>query len=287
MNARTRKFFFLLTFVFIFVFAFCVWKFLHPPEPVYNGKPLSAWAEQWGSNHWVTHSGAEAKKADQEAQAAIQHIGTNGIPFLLDLMRARESALKTKLRTKLPRRWLARLHLEDRASRLKHAGAHGLAALGTNAGPAVPGLMELVSIEMTRNPPDRNDGYLPVWTLGYLRGAAEPAVPLMIECLTNRDQSIRLDAAHGLGMINRRPDVAVPALVAYIEFQKQANGSGERSAAIQSLGQFGTNASAATPAFVALLRDSDPSIRQAATNWLPYINRTAAERAKLRIPWER
>jgi HEAT repeat protein len=85
-------------------------------------------------------------------------------------------------------------------------------------------------------------------------------------------------------MINRRPDVAVPALVAYLEFQKQANGNGERSAAIQSLGQFGTNASAAAPILVSLLKDSDPSIRQIATNWLPYIDRAAAERAKLRIP---
>jgi len=71
--------------------------------------------------------------------------------------------------------------------------------------------MELLKTEMTRNPPDLNNGYLPVWTLGYLRGAAEPAIPLMIECLTNRDQSIRLDAAHGLGWINRRPDIVVPA----------------------------------------------------------------------------
>jgi hypothetical protein len=248
-------------------------------EPVYNGKPFSAWAEQWGSNHWQSYSSADAKKADQEAEAAIRHVGTNGIPFLLDLMRARESALKTKLRTKLSRSWQARLHLEDRSGRLKLIGAHGLAALGTNAGPAIPGLMEMVSMEMIRVPPDRDEGYLPIFTLGFMGSAAEPAVPLLIQCLTNRDESIRLEAAHRLGQINRRPDIVVPALMHYLQLRKQDNGNAERVAAIESIGMFGTNASVAASSLVLFLRDSDPSIRQAATNWLPQIDSEAAAKA--------
>lgn len=287
MNAGSKKLFFMFTFAVIGIFAFLALKSFYHPDPVYNGKPLSAWAEQWGSNHWRIHSSTDAKKADEEAEAAIHQIGTNGIPFLLDLMRLRESAIKKKLRTIVPRSWQPRLQLGHRVGSLKLVGAHGLAALGTNAGPAVAGLMELVSMELVRDPPDRDEGYLPIFTLGFLGSAAEPAVPLLIQCLTNRDDTIRVEAAHRLGQINRRPDIVVPALVTYVEFQKQSNGNGERMAAMQSIVRFGTNASVAAPVFVSLLSDSDLSIREAATNWLPYIDRAAAERANLRIPWKR
>src|SRR5688572_30108998 len=70
----------------------------YPAEPVYNGKPLGAWANQWGSNHWRIPSTAESKKADQEAEAAIRAIGEKGIPFSPDLMRAQEPGLKKQLR---------------------------------------------------------------------------------------------------------------------------------------------------------------------------------------------
>jgi hypothetical protein len=257
----------------------------YPSEPVYNGKPLGAWANQWGSNHWRIPRTAESTRLDREAEAAIRAIGDKGIPFSLDLMRAQEPGLKKQLRKILPRSWHERLRLENKASYRKVTGAHGLAALGTNGAAAVPGLMELARVEMARNPPDRDDGYLPVWVLGYLREAAEPAVPLLIECLTNRNDSIRLDAAHGLGMINRRPEIVVPALITFFHAQRFPNGA-ECHAALQSLGMFGTNAAAATSFFVSLLSDKEASFRQVATNWLPYINPTVAEERGVQSPWK-
>src|SRR5262245_15912350 len=86
--------------------ALLVWRFLHSSEPVYNGKTLTAWAQQYGSNNW---RGGDTALAAREAEAAIREIGTNGIPFLLDLMRVSDSAVKKKLRTALPRKWHARL----------------------------------------------------------------------------------------------------------------------------------------------------------------------------------
>src|SRR5438045_2389195 len=71
-------------------------------EPAYHNKSLRRWAQQYGSNHWGRGSNGAA---DKEATFAIQQVGTKGIPFLLYLMRKRDSAVKTKLRTIVPRGW--------------------------------------------------------------------------------------------------------------------------------------------------------------------------------------
>jgi hypothetical protein len=97
MKARARKLFFLLTFVFVGVCGFLAKEFFFPSEPVYDGKPLSAWAQQYGSNHWTAN-----RAAADEAEFAVRQIGTEGIPFLLDLTRTRESSLQKKLRAVLP-----------------------------------------------------------------------------------------------------------------------------------------------------------------------------------------
>ena len=126
------------------------WKAMSPQEPVYKGHPLTFWVEQWAL-HPV---------AREEAYIAIQEIGTNGIPFLLGRMRTTEPAIKAWLRAKAPLSWRSHLHLENTSEQQKSLGAFGLTVLGTNAGPAVPELMKLLSLEMNRNPPDRTSGDL-------------------------------------------------------------------------------------------------------------------------------
>jgi hypothetical protein len=81
---------------------FLLLKLSKPAEPVYNGKPLSEWVHQcWNTN----------RAAAEDAVAAIRQIGTNGIPFFLNLMEARELPLKKKLRQVLPGKWHATLRL--------------------------------------------------------------------------------------------------------------------------------------------------------------------------------
>jgi hypothetical protein len=122
-------------------------------EPVYQGKALTSWVGQWRTNHWRGDTDAEAKKVSLEAEQAILSMKDEAIPFLLDLMRGQEPSWKKKLRSLTFGQWRGRLQLEDRTSKLKNLGAVGLAALGTNAAPAVPSLIELASIEMNRTPP--------------------------------------------------------------------------------------------------------------------------------------
>src|SRR5260221_5529956 len=70
------------------VFGLLVWQALGPPEPVFEGRTLSSWLER----HTPTSAGDPPydspgwKKADE----ALRGIGTNAIPTLLKMIRAKD-----------------------------------------------------------------------------------------------------------------------------------------------------------------------------------------------------
>ena len=271
MDLRRSMFTIALTFAVASTIAMLGWKFFYRPEPTYKGKPLSAWAEQYGSNHW-TGGTATSRAASQEAEFAVRQIGTNGIPFLLKLMRARDSALKKKLRTIVPQTWRqTKLRLRDRSGEIRRVGAHGLAALGTNAPAAVPALIELAT-----NHPEDDGRYIAVFALRTLGSAAEPAIPFLIQCLTNKINIIRDDAALGLGYMHRRPEIAVPALIQCLDLARSSKNTFECADVISSLGEFGTNAKASVPILLGLLNHSDSYVRSRVTNSLSLIDSDAA-----------
>jgi HEAT repeat protein len=182
--------------------------------------------------------------------------------------------VKKKLRKVLPRTWHAKLHTNDNTGEIRRMGAHGLAALGTNAAAAVPALIEIA----TRHPDD--DGrYIAGFALRTLGSAAEPAIPFLLQRLTNKIDIIRDDAALGLGYIGLRPDIAVPALIQYLESVKSFNGGWQIIDAIDAVAHFGMNARPAVPLLVSLLNHSAPDVRQSVTNWLPRIDAEAAAKA--------
>jgi HEAT repeat protein len=173
-------------------------------------------------------------------------------------MRTEDSAIKKKLRTWVPRSWHAAFGLSDRAGETRRVGAHGLAALGSHAPSAVPAL-----IEIAKHHPDDDGRYIAVFAIRTLDSAAEPAIPFLIECLTNGIADVRDDAALGLGYIHRRPDIAVPALIEYLESHRiNVGGSQTRYA----------------------LDYPTPHVREAVTNWLPLIDAEAAAKAQVKRP---
>src|ERR1700722_4378595 len=62
------------------------WWLLLPSEPSYQGKPLSAWLQEYRVD----------RMGSPDADEAVRHIGTNAIPALLQMLRASDSPLKTK-----------------------------------------------------------------------------------------------------------------------------------------------------------------------------------------------
>ena len=250
---------------------FLGWKF-YRPEPLYHGKPLSAWAQQYGSNRWSVNQAAA-----REAELGIRQIGSDAIPFLLDQLRAEESRTKRKLRQRLPRTWHDKLRLKDTSGTTRRIGAHGLAALGTNAPPTVvPKLIEIAT-----HHPEEDGRYIAVFALSRLGLRAEPAILFFIQCLTNTCNIIREEGAVGLGQVAQQPEIAIPALMKYLESARASPNSFEARAAVTALGGFGTNAKPAVPLLLSFLNHSAADVREAVTNYLPAIDPDAAARAHL------
>ena len=234
-------------------------------EPSYNGKRLGDWAQQFGANNWSTN-----RIAAEEAQIAIQHFGTNGIPFFLDCMRKRDSILKAKFRKTFSPKWHEKLHLRDHSDDIRRVGAHGIAALGTNAALALPSLLQCAT-----NHPDEDGRYIAVFAIRTLGPAAEPAVPFLIQCLTNSVNIIRDDAALALGYNRLRPEMAVPALVQYINFAKTSSSPFELRDAVESLAAF--SPSLVFPFLLPMLDDQSPSVREYVTNAIARLETGSAE----------
>jgi len=265
MHARARRSILIATVALLLVLSL-VWAVLHRREPVYEGKTLSAWVQQGRSNQW---RGAAA----DEARFAIRQIGTNSIPFLVNLIRATDGPVKRKLRMMLPPTWHDALHLKNDSGQIRRIGAHGLVALG-NAPSAVPALIELATKH-----PDPDGRYIAVFALRALGPAAEPAVPFFIQCLTNSDSAIRNEAAIGLVFVPAKLQMSLPHLVRYLESIKSMSGW-EVTGAITLFGAYlGTNAQPMVPILLGLLNHDDTQVRESVTNALRWIDPDATIKA--------
>jgi hypothetical protein len=264
--------------IIVAVLALLTWAF-YPREPSYQGKRLSIWVDEYATNFWHNNPGPAAN-----AQAAVRHIGADGVPFLLDAIATKPSFPKKKLRQIFPQNWHRKLRLEDKSGDTRKMGAHGVTALGTNAPPdIVPKLMMIIT-----NHPHQDSRRWAAHALCWLGPAAEPAIPFLVKCLKNDDPTIRAYAASALGMVQRRPDVTAPALINYLEFciasLDTSNTTSEAYNAIRSLRASGTNARAALPLLRPLLNHQDWNIRDEAKTAVQHIDDGYLYRPPLRPP---
>jgi len=236
-------------------------------EPSYQGKRLSDWAREYGTNKWS----GNLNKAET-AEAAIRRIGANGVPFLLQAIATEPSPMKKRLRKVIPQKWHARWRLEDNLGETRRMGASGIAALGTNAPPdVVPKLITLITTH-----PDEDSRYVAAFALRTLGPAAQPAISFFVECLkTNQDKFIRDEVAIALGSVESQPEVTVPALIEFLKFAlTQGPSTFEARDAIDSLRRIGTNAHAALPLLRSLHDHKDESIRTAARSAVQVIDKS-------------
>jgi hypothetical protein len=224
---------------------------------------LAAWAEQFDAT--LMRPGVEA--SNREAKAAIRRIGTNSLPILLGLLRAKDSPIKARLRNHLPRPWHQRLGLVERAPDARRVGCHAFAALATNASAALPEL-----VEIARHHPDADGRFRALFAMQYLEATAESAIPFLIQCLTNGVSEVRAGAASSLGSIQCQPEVVVPALIQHFQMANASLGQAERFVVVFALGQFGTNARSAVPLIRPLLNDPVFFVRLSATQALQQID---------------
>ncbi len=246
-------------------------------EPVYQGKTLSQWLEK----QQFQLQGPEGD--------AVRQMGSNAAPFLVKWIQYQTPAWRRQFSLF----WLRQFGhiLEDPRNLRRLNSWFAFEALGPQARTAVP--------ELTRLLNSPKFSYLHdsiVQALGCLGDDAFPtllaalkeqerreratvalviaresfgtirakAVPVLVQCLSDRAGRTAECAAIALGRMHLEPTAVVPALIHSLGDSRET----VRLAAIMSLGKFGEEARPAVPALLPFLADSNPVIRQSAATAL-------------------
>ena len=283
------------------------WQVLHLREPIYQGKRLSSWLEAYklygvaGVETW------QVRVEQQEADEAVRRIGTNALPTLLRMLRAKDSALKVKLMDLVKRQHYFRIEYTP-ADELNYRACSAFGVLRVKAQSAVPALIRIyeqnispasqfyVSRALIAIGPDATRTAIPA----FLRGAAnsnllvrkfavralaqvhdEPSlvVPALAKSLSDTNVAIRASAAWGLGVFGRGFRQAVPLAVPVLIKALRDPDASVRGAAACSLEAFGAEAEGAVPALLELLKDKDEYARGTAAEALEQIDPEASAKA--------
>ena len=224
----------------------------HPFEQRYQGKRLSAWAkdilncefgEASGAQHWDE---VQAKRA--EAVEAIRHIGTKALPLALKYCRAKDSALKKKLKDRANGQKVFEIHLLHDTD-YQQMGVEIFEALGPVARPAIPSLIKLFQ--------EKDEGVSSAAEMA-LNAVGPDAIPPLIAALTNANERVRASAAITLGGFEAQARTAVPALI-----RRLADDNPQvRATAALSLGEINQDSDLVIPALLPCLKDKDAHVRQ-------------------------
>jgi HEAT repeat protein len=163
-----------------------------PREPSIDGKRLSVWLDKYQKSiPKPEYDGDPQMRA--RAEEAIRKIGTNAMPWLLAELSAKEATRADELPTNfysgeaIGRRWLATTAFE---------------VLGPSARDATPTLIPLLD--------DKQTSYTAATALG---GIGVESIPVLTKALTNTHACARESAARVLGLFGAKAQGAVPALV--------------------------------------------------------------------------
>jgi len=255
--------------IFVAVIGGILWTALREPrEPIYQGKPLSVWLERY-----VSGGSYVDFRPDSEADEAVRQIGTNAIPLLLRMVRARDSKTKLALAELLnkqklveiryPRSWWAAYYQSEVA-------VQAFGALGANASNADP---QLIQTYQENVGPESQLGCLEA--LGRIGPAANQAIPDLLGALTNVNPVLRWAAVEALVKIHLEPGLLMPILIDGLQGEYVRL----RLYSVRALGEFGKEAKAAVPGLTQLLSDPDTNIVTEASNALKAIDPEAAAKA--------
>lgn len=231
---------------------------LRQREPVYQGRPLSKWLEELEYSRLQDGRGSSAE--------ALRHMGTNAMPTLVKMLRARDSELKLQLIRLARKQGLVRVgpfrfHPTPGLVRCRTAIA-ACELLGPSARSAIP---ELVALLRETEP---QTGYAAARALGAI--GAE-AIPALVSELANENKETRLRAVMAMGAFPKGSTVLVPPLLRSLHDP----GADVRNMATAALGRFGLEAAVVVPALAECLADPSSYVRMNAAQGLGGFGRLA------------
>ena len=269
MRNKIRIFVIVVSVVVLGEFAWLVLS--QPPEPVYKNKPLSFWLEGYDPEQ------RNAALMPAEANRVVRHIGTNGVPTLLRMLRAKDSRLMQRAVRLARRQTFMNLHLNS-AWQQNYEAARGFGALGADASNAVPALIAI--FDQALSPESQT---LTADALGYIGPNASGAVLSLLQGANDTNKFVRYYSILALRRINAQPAIVVPALMKALKDPDLS----VRSGAVEALGAFGANAKLSIPSLIGFLEDGNADLRTCATNALLKIDPEAASKAGVKMNTKR
>lgn len=238
----------------VFVF---LWKAARPSEPVYEGKSLSRWLE--GHLPYTSANPPPNSPGWKKADEALRRIGTNAIPTLLQMIRAKDPPKPVlKLLDSAKRHHLISIHYRNAFQRNDEA-EYAFRILGTNAAAAVPLLIQIYQDDVSPN-----SQRCAAKALGNIGPAAIAAVPVLLANFSHANADVRFYAVSAMFNIGGDPNTVVPALKSLLKDPK----SEVRFTAVAALRRFGTHARAAIPELMEARQDQDQGVKEEADELL-------------------
>ncbi|MDB6021628.1 MAG: repeat-containing protein [Pedosphaera sp.] len=210
-------------------------------EPKFQGRRVSYWFKEYcgsgqnGNYDWIR---------EREALAALQKMGTNAVPYLLEQAFSirEDSAAKSNLYrfiNEAPRSW--GLPLLVNARTMCEEAPFALEELKPPAGQILPLLQKHLK---STSQFERNQALIILGTVG---DGAEQAVPYLAKGLEDTNGHTRLIAMQSLGWIGPRAEASVPALIEVLKESPGTNHAGMGLRAAITLGKIGGAAVPAAP----------------------------------------
>ena len=213
-------------------------------EPIFEGRTLSRWLD-----HHVASSAANPPYGSpgwEKADEAIRHIGTNGIPTLLEMIRAKDRLPLVLKFMDAARRYGFPVKTYRHAITLHEEAEYAFKMLGTNAVAAVPDLIRTYEQDISHS-----SQMCAALSLGHIGRGAQAALPALFRNFTHTNGEARFYAVSAVMHIGGEPGAVVPALTSVL---KDPNVN-VRWNALVGLSMFGGRARPAVPEILKMLND--------------------------------
>jgi hypothetical protein len=220
-----------------------IWKSTGPDEPVYQGRTLSSWLD-----HHVASTAANPPYNSpgwHQAEEALRQIGTNGIPTLLEMIRAHDSSWKLKLVRLAEKQRLVRFS-HRYAMPLNEEAEYAFRVLGTNAASAVPELVEIYQEDLSAS--SQRCAALALASIG---SPAKAAIPALVENFTHTNDHVRFYAVSAVATIGGDPDAILPVLKSVLKDSYKST----RWNAVVGMERYGARARSVVPELHEALKD--------------------------------
>ena len=274
----------------------CAWiaaRLWSPAEPIYEGKPVSAWLKEMESWNGDTN---------EAVFVAFSRMDTNVIPFLVGKIRAPRSEFQRLVHKANRAQGVVQIPEGDMGSGL--AAAYGLYAMGKNATPAAPVLTDMLfrtnaldvasasrsalalagmtegihALIVASTNENRFTREWAVSALGFARSDFDDVLPALFDRLNDGYRSVKGGAAAALGQLHQKPRMVVPALMKAFD---QAD-THTQLAIIVSLAKFGPDAKESVPMLLEALKRADPTLEDSLRFALKEIDPKAAAKAGIK-----